>query len=214
MNRKVYKPGQLYVVKDVRTNEMISCRVCKSTTTIPCDTCVMNTNGLGWLQSKSVCHACRKLWPNMYLRKRVGTVVFKMLNCERKFGNECSFALGSIVSDYSYVITFKERTPICNIHVFDLVGIFTSSKTNSYDYEVSMTKIPRELKSFLEGGDFPASRTLMCAVCDKLNVCPIKLLCHQAALFDLQLNLKRIYIRNGEATRNSVYGLLTDYKAR
>lgn len=200
MNRKVYKPGQLYVVKDTRTNEMISCRVCKSTTTIPCDMCAMNTNGLGWLQSKSVCHACRKLWPNMYLRKRVGTVVFKMLNCERMYDKECSFTLGHIVSDRSYVITFRQGPPIHTIKVFGFVGIFTSSAPNSYDYAVEVTKMPKELKSFLEAGNFPEPRTLICAVCDKLSACYVKRLCYQAAAFDLSLlHRKQIYlVRNSK----------------
>lgn len=180
MRKISYKPGQLYTIRNTRTGELQSYRIVKDTVggCFDCSTGII----MPFLCNK-VCLS--KLPPNTHLQIREGTVTFKMINCEHG-GRECTVKLGTIVSDYSYVVTYKRISTTANsnkiVQTFDFLGILRRKNGDPYSAWQkikTVDQIPEVLRKFLQKREFEQSINLSVRLCNHLGRCQIKDLCYR-----------------------------------
>lgn len=179
MKTRSYKPGQLYTIKDPVTKELRSYRIVKTTRA---EKGFFYRDGIFDMNVVTYNH---KLPRNMELQPRIGTVTFKMINCEFG-GKECSFRAGIIVSDYSYVITYRQFSrPDYSCSEYEFAGVFYKKNGDNNDWKElkKNTGMPKALRTFLEKKEFEKSRILSVSLCNHLGRCPAKTLCYYAQKF-------------------------------
>lgn len=181
MRKNLYKPGQLYTIRNTRTGELQSYRIVKDGIN-GCFGCTTGT--IAPFICGTIC--LPKLPLGTHLQVRMGIVTFKMINCEHGC-QECSFRLGTIVSDYSYVVTYKHvlTTTDSNkiVQTFNFLGIFRRKNGDPYSawQEIKTARqIPEVLRKFLQKGEFKQSLNLSVRLCDHLCRCQVKELCYHA----------------------------------